>query len=66
MLFRSTALRDARMEWKLAVKMFERWEGEIKRDFINFVVNLGWKTVNKIPSSNKKAKMRKEKRNLIA
>ena len=61
-----TALRDARMEWKLAVKMFERWEGEIKRDFINFVVNLGWRNVNKIPSSTKKAKMRKEKRNLIA
>ena len=56
-----TALRDARMEWKLAVKMFERWEKEIKRDFINFVVNLGWKTVNKIPSSNKKSQMRKAK-----
>jgi hypothetical protein len=39
---------------------------EIKRDFINFVVNLGWQSVNKIPSSTKKAKMRKEKRNLIA
>lgn len=61
-----TALRDARMEWKLAVKMFERWEKDIKKEFINYVVKLGWQTVNKIPSANKKLKLRKEKRNLLA
>lgn len=61
-----TALRDCRMEWKLAVKMFERWEREIKKDFIDYVVNLGWVTVNEIKSAKKKRELRLTKRNLLA
>lgn len=57
-----TALRDVRMEWKLIVKCFERWDKDIRKKFIDNVRSVSWSDVNKVKSATQKMKLREKRK----
>ena len=42
-----TALRDARMEFRLLMECWRKWDKLIKSDFVNNVKSVNWRTHNK-------------------
>ena len=53
-----TALRDALMEFRLAMHCWKNWRADIKKHFVNNVKPVSWQTFNNGLSSVAKMKLR--------
>jgi len=56
-----TALRDALMEFRLAMHCWKKYQSSIKKDFVNNVRGVSWQTFNNGLSSTAKMKIRNAK-----
>ena len=57
-----TALRDARMEFRLLMECWRKWDTIIKSDFVNNVKSVNWQTHNKGLSMKQKLENRRKKK----
>ena len=57
-----TALRDALMEFRLAMHCWKNWRADIKKHFVNNVKPVSWQQFNNGLSSVAKMKLRNAKK----
>ena len=55
-----TALRDALMEFRLAMHTWKHYQNDIKKHFVNNVKSVSWQQFNSGLSSTAKMKLRNE------
>ena len=56
-----TALRDARMEFRLLMECWRKWDLHIRKDFVNNIKSVNWRTHNKGLSMKQKLENRRKK-----